>query len=59
MELYIGVLSLVALISAIWVIYDVLANQRRMKDITRIVWIIAALIFSIITAIIYYLVEKK
>ena len=54
-----GLIGLIALICAIWVIYDVLAVNKRLSDVAKIVWIIAALIFSIITAIIYYLVEKR
>jgi uncharacterized membrane protein len=52
-------LGIVALICAIWVIYDVLANNKGLSTGMKVVWIICALLFSIITAIVYYLVEKK
>ncbi|ESP62661.1 hypothetical protein SMITH_244 [Smithella sp. ME-1] len=52
-------LGIVALFCAIWVIYDVLANNKGLSTGMKIVWIICALLFSIITAIVYFLVEKK
>jgi prolipoprotein diacylglyceryltransferase len=51
--------SLVALICMGWVIYDVVTSKKRMKDTDKIIWIICAVLFSIITAIVYYLVVKK
>ena len=53
------ILGIVALICAIWVIYDVLVNNKGLSTGIKVVWIICALLFSIITAIVYYLVEKK
>ena len=52
-------LGVVGLIAAIWVIFDILVNQKRMKTGEKIIWIILAIVFSIITAIVYYLVKKK
>lgn len=54
-----GIFGIIALICAIWVIYDVWAVNRKLSDVAKIVWTIFAVIFSIITAIIYYFVEKK
>ncbi len=56
-----GIIGLISLISAIWVIYDVFAvNKKLRKDaLLKIIWTIAAILFSIITAIIYYLVYKR
>ena len=59
MGLYGSVLSLIGLACAVWVIYDVIANQKKMGTGMKILWIILALFFSIITAIIYYLVVAK
>jgi len=59
MEIFGNVIGLIALICAIWVIYDVLANQKRMSTATKAVWIICAVLFSIITAIVYYFFSKK
>jgi len=51
--------GILALIATIWVIYDVLANNKRLSDGMRVLWILCAVIFSIITAIIYYLVGRN
>ena len=52
------IIGILALLAAIWVIYDVLANNRRLSDGMKVLWILFALFFSIITAIIYYLVGR-
>ena len=54
-----SLVGIVALICAIWVIYDVWANQKSMPGGNKILWTILALVFSIITAVIYYFVRKK
>lgn len=54
-----GLLGLIALACAVWVIYDVWTNQKKMDEGHKILWTIAAIVFSLITAIIYYLVAKK
>ena len=54
-----GILGLVALIAAIWVIYDVLTYHKKFSTEKKVIWIVCAVLFSIITAIIYYLVIKK
>ena len=48
-----------AVICAIWVIYDVLAKNKKLKDTEKLVWIICAVLFSIITAIVYWIIKKK
>jgi len=53
------ILPIIAIICAVWVIYDVWAKQKRMKDLHKVVWTIFAIIFSIITAIVYYFVKKN
>jgi hypothetical protein len=53
------VIAILALVCAILVIYDVLTKNRKLSDTAKIIWIICAIIFSIITAIVYWLVEKK
>lgn len=52
-------LGLIALICAIWVIYDVWAVNRKDETGMKVVWTILAIIFSIITAIVYYFIRKK
>jgi hypothetical protein len=54
-----GLLGLIALACAVWVIYDVAANQKKMSTGKKVLWIILAIFFSILTAIIYYLAVKK
>ncbi|MFT4343879.1 MAG: PLDc N-terminal domain-containing protein [Candidatus Woesearchaeota archaeon] len=53
------IVGLVALVCAIWVIYDVLAVNKKLDNTKKIIWVIAAIFFSIITAIVYYLLEKR
>lgn len=43
----------------IWVIYDVLTNQKGFSSGKKLLWIVFAILFSIITAIVYYFVVKK
>ncbi len=57
--IYGTIIGIVALIAAIWVIYDVLVNNKRLSDGMKVLWIICAVIFSIITAVIYYLVGRN
>jgi hypothetical protein len=51
--------GILALIATIWVIYDVLANNKRLSEGMKVLWIICAVIFSIITAVIYYLIGRN
>lgn len=53
------ILWIVGILCAIWVIYDVLANNKKMSAGMKVLWIILAVLFSIITAIVYYFVRKK
>ena len=53
------ILGIIALVCAIWVIYDVWVNNKRLSQGIKIVWTIVAIFFSIITAIVYYFVYKK
>lgn len=54
-----AILWVVALVCAVWVIYDVLVNNKGLSTGMKAVWIICALLFSIITAIVYYFVGMK
>ena len=51
--------SLVGLVAMILVIYDVFANQKKMSTGKKVLWTIFAILFSIITAIVYYFVVYK
>jgi len=52
-------IGLIGLLCAVWVIYDVFAVQRGMKTGEKIVWTILAILFSVLTAIVYYFMKKK
>ena len=54
-----SIIGIIGLIAAIWVIYDVLANNKSLDTGMKILWIVLALLFSIITAAVYYLVYKR
>jgi len=54
-----SLIGIVGLICAIWVIYDVWTSNKKKKTEIKVLWTIAAIIFSIITAIVYYLIEKR
>ncbi len=54
-----GLIGLIALACAVWVIYDVAANQKKMTTGKKVLWIILAILFSILTALIYYLINKR
>lgn len=59
MALFSNVLWLIAVLCAVWVIYDVFTKNRKLTDGQKILWTISAVLFSIITAIVYYFVYKK
>jgi CDP-diglyceride synthetase len=55
LQLILGILGLVA---AIWVIYDVFTNNKKIKKELKLVWTICAILFSIVTAIVYFFMYK-
>lgn len=59
MVTYGEILGVVGLLCAIWVIYDLFAHQPEMRPSTKAIWVVLAIVFSIITAIIYYIIEKR
>jgi len=54
---YLG--GIVSLVSFIWVVYEVWSKNYRLETTGKVFWTIAAFFFSVITAIIYYFVEKR
>lgn len=54
-----NLLGIIALIAFIYVAYNVWAVQKGMTTGKKVLWTIAALFFSIITAIVYYFVEGR
>jgi Zn-dependent protease with chaperone function len=59
MAFFEGLIGIVALVCAVWVIYDVLAKNKGLSQTAKIVWIVCAILFSIITTIIYFLFGRK
>lgn len=53
------ILWVLGIVCAIWVIYDVLAVNRELSTGMKVVWIVCAILFSILTAIIYYFMYKR
>ncbi|MFT4261504.1 MAG: PLDc N-terminal domain-containing protein [Candidatus Woesearchaeota archaeon] len=53
------ILWILGIVCMVWVIYDVLANNKKLSTTAKVLWIIAAVLFSVITAIVYYFVAKK
>lgn len=47
---------ILGVIAAAWVIIDILKNRQGMDDTHKIIWIVAAVLFSVLTAIVYYFV---
>lgn len=59
MALFGTLTSIIALACAIWVIYDVLVNNKRLSTGMRFVWIVCAVLFNVITAIVYYFIGRE
>lgn len=52
--------GIIGLAAFIWVTYDVWSNKdSRFTTTTKVVWTIAAFFLSVVTAIVYYFVEKR
>lgn len=51
--------GIVMLLCAIWVIYDIVTAQKKMDKTHKLIWIICAILFNVITAIVYYFVVKS
>ena len=54
-----GIIGLIALILAIWVIYDVVSVQKKMDSGMKILWVVLAIILPIIGPVLYYFLGKK
>jgi hypothetical protein len=52
------IILILGLASLIWVIYDIFTNNKKLSTGKKVLWIICAFLFSILTAIIYFLVYK-
>ena len=58
MDLLNTIIGIVAIICAIWVIYDVFTNNKKLKTGLKILWAVLAILFSIIAAIVYFIMYK-
>jgi prolipoprotein diacylglyceryltransferase len=54
-----GIFGLVALLCAIWVIYRVVTKHKHWSTAKKAIWIVCAIFFNIITAIVYYFMAYK
>ncbi|MEM1328369.1 MAG: hypothetical protein AAGI23_20610 [Bacteroidota bacterium] len=52
------VLGIIALIAFIWVVYNAWFVNRSLSTTAKVLWSVAAFFFSIVTAVVYYFVEK-
>lgn len=59
MNLITNIWGLIELASVIWVIYDVMTQNKGLSDVKIIIWIIVALIFGILGAVLYYFLGRK
>lgn len=48
-----------AVFCAVWVIYQVWAVNQNLSLAGKLVWTVFALIFNVLTAIVYYLIGRK
>ncbi len=53
-----NIIWLIGVLCAVWVIYDVW-TKKNMEPPMKILWTVCALIFSVITAIVYYFVVYR
>lgn len=51
--------GLFELLAVIWVIYDVVTQNKRLSDTMKVVWIVVAIIFNILGAAAYYFLGRK
>jgi len=59
MALLTTILYVIGVLCMIGVIYDVLAKNKGLSTGMKVLWIILAILFNIITAIVYYLMYKR
>jgi hypothetical protein len=51
--------GLIGLAAMVWVIYDVFTNQKMLSTGMKVMWTVLAVLFSFITAIVYYFVVYR
>lgn len=48
-----------SIISFIWVLYDALTQNKSLNDMMKIMWIVIALIFGALGAVLYFFIGRK
>ena len=59
MSLISNIWGLIVLASVLWVIYDVLTQNKGLSGLMKVVWILAALLFGILGAAVYYIFGRN
>lgn len=54
-----GIFWAIGIVCAVWVIYDVFVNQKKYNTERKVLWTVAAIVLSILTAIVYYFFVKR
>ncbi len=55
---FVFLIEVLAVLCAIWVIYDIWTNSQKELPI-KILWTVAALVFSVLAAIIYAATKRR
>jgi hypothetical protein len=53
------ILSIIALACAVWVIYDAISRNKKLNRAAKLIWVICAVLFPIIPAIVYYFFARE
>lgn len=54
-----GLIYLIGLVCALWVIYDAWVVNKKIDENSKILWTILAIVANVLAAIIYYFVHKR
>ncbi len=50
---------IIALTCTIWVLYDCIVVNKGLSTKAKVLWILGAIIFPVLVALLYFLKEKK
>ena len=53
------ILSIIAIICIVVVIYDVFTKNKKLSNEMKILWTVLAIVFNILAAIVYYFIYKR
>ncbi|MFT4283062.1 MAG: PLDc N-terminal domain-containing protein [Candidatus Woesearchaeota archaeon] len=53
------IFGVLALASIVWVIIDVFTKNKRLSAGMKVLWTVLAILFSIITAVVYYFIGRN